>query len=118
MADLLADGFEFSLTFLRPEGLRYLIRHRLGHLTGGFLDWHGTTGTWVERGRGGSRVAAGSVIEASLPLADFPLVAAETLSFIVAVVDGEGNEVERHPAHRAVEVTVPDERFEAQNWTA
>jgi hypothetical protein len=40
------------------------------------------------------------------------------VSFFVAVHDSSGQEVERHPAHRPVDVTVPDDQFEARNWTA
>ena len=117
MADLLAEGFAVSVTFLQPEGVRFAVRQQSGHVTGSFLDRHGTNGTWAERGPGHSRVAAGAVVEASLPLADLRVTAADAVSFFVAVLDRHGNEVERHPAQRPVDVTVPDEQFEARNWT-
>ena len=40
------------------------------------------------------------------------------VSFFVTVHDANENETERHPAGRPVELTVPDDRFEARNWSA
>ena len=70
VSDLLADGYQFAVTFLQPDGLRFTIRQTLGRLAGSFLDRRATDQTWVERGAGGARVAAGTVIEAALPLSD------------------------------------------------
>ncbi|MEP7307631.1 MAG: glycoside hydrolase [Acidobacteriota bacterium] len=119
MADVLADGFEISLTFLRPEGVRYVIRHEAGELTGTFFDRDGPDGqVWIDRGAGGSTVAAGTVIEVALPLHELEETAGAALAFFVAVYDGAHNEIERHPSQQPVQLTIPDERFEARNWTA
>ena len=40
------------------------------------------------------------------------------MSFFVAVYDVEGGELERHPANRPIELTVPDALFEARLWQA
>ena len=45
------------------------------------------------------------------------MTAGAPLSFTVAVYDPGHNEVERQPGSRPVELTVPDERFEARNWS-
>ena len=118
VSDLLADGYQFAVTFLQPEGVRFAIQQMLGGPAGKFLDRRATDQTWVERGSGGARVAAGTVIEAALPLSDLGLRAGAPLSFTVTVYDPGHNEVERQPDSRPVELTVPDERFEARNWTA
>jgi hypothetical protein len=118
VSDLLADGYQFAVTFLQPEGVRFAIRQLLGRPAGNFLDRRATDQTWVERGTGGARVAAGTVIEAALPLSDLGVRAGAPLSFTVTVYDPGHNEVERQPDSRPVELTVPDELFEARNWTA
>jgi alpha-amylase/alpha-mannosidase (GH57 family) len=118
MADLLADGYLFSLTFLEPPGVRFLVGQTGGRLTGSFWDRRGDNQHWVVRGVGGAKVAAGTVIEAALPLRALGVGAGAPLSFFLAVFDPDETEVERHPDNRALMLTVPDERFEARNWTA
>ena len=116
--DLLADGYEFSLKFLRPAEVRLSIRQAAGRATAAIWSRPDAETPWVAREAGGVRVAAGTVIEAALPFADLGLAPGAGVSFFVAVQDAAGHEAERHPAHRPVDVTVPDERFEARNWTA
>jgi alpha-amylase/alpha-mannosidase (GH57 family) len=118
LADLLADGHEFSLTFLQPEGVRFGVRQKPGRPAGVFWARRGDDHRWVERGPGGARMAAGTILEMALPLTDLGLGAAATCSFFIAVADADGLEVERHPDNRPLTLTVPDERFEARNWTA
>jgi alpha-amylase/alpha-mannosidase (GH57 family) len=117
MADLLADGYLFSLTFLEPQGVRFVIGQSGGRLTGTYWE-RGSDEHWIGRGVGRARVAAGTVIEAALPLSDLRVRAGAALSFFLTVFDRDQTEVERHPDNRAVMLTVPDERFEARNWTA
>ena len=73
---------------------------------------------WTDRGSGGSTVAAGTVVEMALPLDELEETAGAALAFFVAVYDPADNEIERHPSHQPVQLTIPDERFEARNWTA
>jgi alpha-amylase/alpha-mannosidase (GH57 family) len=118
LADLLADGYEFSLTFLQPDGVRLSVRAREGQVTGVYWDRRTEPPQWVERGKGGAVAAAGTVLEIAIPLEDLRLPAAHpTVAFFVAVNDALQTELERHPAHRPIEVDVPDGRFEARNWT-
>ena len=70
------------------------------------------------RASDGIRVAAGQVVEVAVRLATIGAVAGAGVSFVVAVTDPSGQEIERHPAHRPIETTVPDARFEAIHWTA
>jgi alpha-amylase/alpha-mannosidase (GH57 family) len=95
LADLVAKGYEFSLNFLRPEGLRLSVRH------GGDLDL---------------AASAGSILELAIPLAR--LEPSGGVSFFVTIQNAEGLELERHPARHPLEVRGLDERFESRNWTA
>jgi hypothetical protein len=123
MVDLLAGGRELALKFVVPAGVRYLVQERVGRLTGAFWDRRPTNherrgDDWAERGPGGATVAAGSVLELALPLADLGLGDGEPMAFFLAVHDGSGAEVERHPEHRPIEVVTPDDLFEGRYWRA
>ncbi len=115
IVDLLGDGFEFSLKFLRPDGVRFSVRQDAGRLVASFWD-RTTVPEWVQRGAGTAVVAAGTVLECGLPLADLGVGEGDPVSFLVAVYDASSNELERHPANRAIETAVPDARFVARNW--
>jgi alpha-amylase/alpha-mannosidase (GH57 family) len=119
MLDLLAEGYEVSVKFLEPEGVRFSVRQQMGRLSGRFWDWRPRAPHWVERGTGGASFAAGSVLEIALPVADVqpPNRASAHVSFFVAVYQNDA-EVERHPAHRPIEAAIPDERFASRHWTA
>ena len=58
------------------------------------------------------------MLELSLPLVDLGVSAGDPVSFFVAVHDAAANEIERHPAHRPIDLEVPGAGFEARNWTA
>jgi len=125
LVDLLAGGREVSLKFVRPEGLRFSVRQALGRVTGAFWVRHtpaavpaGGVFDWSERGPGHAAVAAGTILEVAVPLADLGLGAGEPLAFFVAVYDAGGAEIERHPEHRVIEITTPDEMFEGRYWRA
>jgi alpha-amylase/alpha-mannosidase (GH57 family) len=118
VVDLLADGRELSLKFATPGGLRLSVRQRLGRVTASLWDRQAAEPYWVERGPGGVTVAAGTVLELSVPFADLRLGAAQTVAFFVAVFDEGGAELERHPAHRPIELLTPDALFEARHWRA
>jgi hypothetical protein len=63
-------------------------------------------------------VAAGTVLELALPLADLGLTPGVALAFFLAVYAGGDSEIERHPAHRPIELVTPDAEFEARHWRA
>jgi alpha-amylase/alpha-mannosidase (GH57 family) len=118
LLDLLGEGFEFSLKFLNPPGVRYSVRQDLGRLTGRFWDWHETEPHWVVRGPGRGVAAAGTILELALPLTDLIAPgASRELTFFLAVYQDD-IEIERHPAHRPIETAIPDDGFEARHWTA
>jgi hypothetical protein len=120
MVDLLADGLEVSLKFLQPDGVRFSVVQIVGRLTGHIWDRQvaaNGAATWVERGAGSAAAAAGTVLEIGLPLADLGVTPGDPVAFFVAMYS-EGAEVERHPAHRPIEVLAPDALFEARHWRA
>ena len=123
VVDLLAGGRELSLQFVVPAGVRFWVRQTVGRLSGAFWDRRPTArerlgDDWVERGPGGATVAAGSVLEIAVPLADLGVGAGERLAFFLTVHDQGGLELERHPEHRPIEVVTPDDLFEARAWRA
>src|SRR5262249_48999040 len=69
MVDLLAEGHEVSLKFLNPPGLRFSVSNIEGRLTGQFWDRQALFAgpAWRERGPGHAAVAAGPILELSLP---------------------------------------------------
>jgi hypothetical protein len=66
----------------------------------------------------GSQVAAGTVLEVSLPLPDLGDGAGRQLEFFVALSEAGDREIERHPAHRPIELALPDELYEGRHWQA
>ena len=116
MRELLASGYEVAFKFLAPEGVRYSVRSDGRRTTGIFFDHRDEVPRWVERGPGSARVSAGTVLEVAMPLK--ALGGLPAISFFVAVYDALDKTIERHPSHRPIELTVPDERFEAIHWTA
>jgi alpha-amylase/alpha-mannosidase (GH57 family) len=128
IVDLLGGGREISLKFVTPSGVRFTVRQTLGRLAGTFWDRRMVAGRhstlangkpWIERGPGGAAVAAGTVLEIALPLADLGITDGQPLAFFVAIYDSEtGGEVERHPEHRPIELVAPDAMFEARYWRA
>jgi alpha-amylase/alpha-mannosidase (GH57 family) len=117
LVDVLAAGREVSLKFLVPEGVRYSVRQTFGRVTGAFWDRGHAEATWTERGPGGTTLAVGTVLELAVPLAELGAVAGTALSFFVAMYQAEV-ETERHPEDRPIELTVPDDLFEARQWRA
>jgi alpha-amylase/alpha-mannosidase (GH57 family) len=117
MVDLVADRMSFLLTFLQPEGLRLLVRLMIGGPVAAIWEQRPGARHRVERTTG-VQVAAGSVLEISVPLATLGLEPGAPVAFFVTVSTADGIEVERHPAHRPIELHVPDAAFEARNWTA
>jgi hypothetical protein len=114
--DLLADGYEFALTFLSPGGVRFTVRQALGRLTGAF--WHRVAQPphWVESGAERSALGAGDVLEMAVPIGDLGGAVAE-VAFQVTVLGAGGEEMERHPRQRPIRVRVADAEFEARHWT-
>jgi alpha-amylase/alpha-mannosidase (GH57 family) len=126
VSDLLQSGHEISLKFLAPAGLRYSVRKEPGAgqsadggpILGEVWKWQDGERRWVNLGPLGSQVAAGTILEVALPLADLEVKAGGAIELVVALAEGSDRETERHPAQHPIELTVPDELFEARHWQA
>jgi hypothetical protein len=114
--DVLAGGREVSLKFVTPAGVRFSVREDGGRFTGGFWDRLVAEPHWAPRGPGGAVIAAGTILELAIPLVDLGLAAGQTTAFFVAIYEGGGGELERHPANRPIELVVPDALFDARLW--
>src|SRR5262249_10196721 len=104
MLDLLAEGHEISLKFLNPPGVRFSVSQIDGRLTGRFWDRRPAnapvgSAAWRDRGPGHAAVAAGAILEMSLPTRELGVEANQPVAFFVAVYD-DSVETERHPEHR------------------
>lgn len=114
--DLLSEGWSVLLNLLRPSGMRVICTLPPGRavtLTAAVRD----DGAWQPCEVAGLEVGVGSILELRVPLAWLGDGVAD-VSFFVTVNDANQVELERHPAGRPIEVTVPDERFASRNWTA
>ena len=124
LADLLADGYAFSLKFLQPAGVRFVVRMAMGRVDGAF--WRRAPGgsgseAWTQLGADTSSAVAGTVLELAVPLAELGCAPGDVnarIAFFVVTSGPDRSEVESHPAHHPIEAAVPDEEFEARHWTA
>jgi alpha-amylase/alpha-mannosidase (GH57 family) len=115
--DLLSRGCEVRLTFAAPDGVQFAVTMNNGRAEGRYRVQANTPPGWTDRGPGGAAVAAGTVLELSLPLTDLSLAPGQAAAFVVEV-DQAGAELERYPGSRPIAVTVPDQTFEARQWRA
>jgi len=113
--DLLAGGLDVALTFLAPDGLRFVVRASEGRLAASF--WTRDGSGWVPADARGSVAAAATSLEVALPWTALGVAAGEAAAFVVTVLRG-GVEVERQPGDRPLEVTAPDAAFTARHWSA
>jgi hypothetical protein len=118
LRDLLGEGYEFSLKFLQPEGLRFSVKEAYGQVSSAFWERRQEGPVWESRGQDHAMAVAGTVLEIGLPLKDLNVGRVSALSFFVAVYDPTNAEIERHPAYRPIVAAVPDAKYEARNWTA
>jgi alpha-amylase/alpha-mannosidase (GH57 family) len=117
MRELLARGAELSLSFLKPGGIRVELTDDSGGLLKARVVERTPRGDWTPRAVDGVLVAADQVAELRIPFARLGVRTHDAVAFVVAM-SREGVEVEHHPRHRAIELTVPDASFPALNWTA
>jgi alpha-amylase/alpha-mannosidase (GH57 family) len=118
MRELLAGGYEISLKFLTPPGVRLSIRRSLGRLTALLWDREPSEPVWRERGSGQAAAVDGDILEVAVPFADLKAGPGDPIAFFVAVYGERNAELERHPSHRPIELAVPDALFEARFWRA
>jgi hypothetical protein len=114
--EMLSDGSSVVVNFLRPSGVRVVCA--ASSLRSGQAPLWSRDGSEWRRASATCRVAVGSIIELEVPLQLIGGTAQTDVSFYITIHDPSDNEIERHPSGRPIELTVPDERFEARNWSA
>jgi alpha-amylase/alpha-mannosidase (GH57 family) len=102
--DLLADGCQVTVKFNGTGGSVLTVRTDVGRLS--------------VSGPGTAVVAVGRVLEASVQLDELGVAAGHPMALVVTVSDASGAEIERHPAHRPIQLVTPDATFESRNWRA
>ena len=112
--DLLVGAGECRVSFMHPEDVRVRVGQAAG--SAGALLEHRSGAEW-KRVSSAVRAVAHEVLELAVPFADVGLMAGDAVSFFVSV-HLNGQELERHPSHRPIELIVPSAEFEAHNWTA
>lgn len=115
-AEVLADGMGVSVNIYKPAGNRVMVAVA-GESVVAELRVRRPDGTWVPQPCEGLAAAAGSVLELAVPFGGLGLRAGDTLAFFIGL-NGPGGELEHHPRHRPIELTVPDAHFESASWTA
>ncbi|HZR27001.1 MAG TPA: glycoside hydrolase family 57 protein [Vicinamibacterales bacterium] len=120
LVDVLAEGHEVSLKFVTPAGLRFSVRQEFGRVAGRLWQRRTDHSTilWTDRGPGQAVVAVGTVLEIGVPLSDLGVDVGAVVEYFVAAFDPNGAELERHPAHRPIKLTVPDAHFATRHWQA
>ena len=108
MAEQLRAGFDVTLAFLRPEGLKITVKS-----SGSDNE------CYVNHAQVRARI--GGHLELLIPFAALGATAGQLLSFVV-VVSQRGprgaTAVERHPASHSIDAQVPGPDFEARHWCA
>ena len=117
MGELLGQGVDLSINFLKPPGVRFLVRLDAHGRPSVKLVERGKAGTWDERECGSIKGAVRAIVELEVPFRCLQVRTHDPVAFIVAL-NRDGAEVERYPRHRAIELDVPDRHFAALNWTA
>ena len=102
--DLLAEGYQVAVRFNGTGGSMLTVRADVGRLS--------------VSGPGTAVVAADRVLEASVRLDELGVAAGHPMALVVTVSDASGAEIERHPAHRPIQLVTPDAAFESRNWRA
>lgn len=112
---MLAGGLELHVNFLKPAGLRVMLAGSGRPLAR--LVQRDVEGRSAELTAPGLQAAVRSVAEIQIPFRSLGVDRQAAVAFIIALNRG-GAEVEHHPRHRPIELTVPDREFPALNWTA
>jgi alpha-amylase/alpha-mannosidase (GH57 family) len=115
MDEILGRGLELSVNFLTPPGRR--IRVRTGSTgTSAALVRRSAQGDWEVADCSGIRAALGTVLELRVPFACLDRQTHDPIAFLIALNRGAA-EIEHHPRHQPIELTVPDSLFASVNWT-
>ena len=112
----LAQGFRIGISFTTPPDLRLVVSGSNGAARAD-LQRRGSDNAWTSVAAAGPRVAAADVMELAVSFADLGLRPRLPFAFFVTVQIG-AVELERHPAHKPIESSVPEAGFEELHWKA
>jgi alpha-amylase/alpha-mannosidase (GH57 family) len=115
-SESLRDGIRCTVNFTTPLDRR-LIMLGEGERPASVLVQRTADGALEDFMKTAAKVAAGEVLEASIPFADLGLKPGDPFGFFVSVQTGS-TELERHPAFRPIEGRVPDANFDRLHWRA
>ncbi|MEI7903999.1 MAG: glycoside hydrolase family 57 protein [Candidatus Firestonebacteria bacterium] len=109
--------FLYEFTFINKQAfrLRFNIDSESKHCGYSFFTQSAEKDAWLETEEPGIRVAALKIAELAVPFKALKSVTKDNLNITLAVFKGE-NEVEKWPARGILNVVVPGDDFEAQNW--
>ncbi len=114
--DKLEEGIRCSVNFTIPGDRRLgLFADQRGPCA--VLQHRASDGAWTPLSTARPKIAAGEIIEVSVPFADLGAPPNSPIAFFVSIQQSAG-ELERHPPHRPVESFVPERSFEKVNWKA
>jgi alpha-amylase/alpha-mannosidase (GH57 family) len=116
MTDVIADGLDLTLRFLKPAGVRVVVRAAAGAVETRLLA-RNARGDWDTLEPLGLNAAVGEVAEIQVPFRAIGVSTHAPVAFIVTLHRG-ATEIEHQPRHRPIEFEVPDKDFAAVNWTA
>jgi hypothetical protein len=119
VTELLASGLAIGVRFIKPTGVRILVRGDRGGFDARVQMRSGPRGQgdWYAVDHPGLTAAAGRVLEMQIPFAGLGVKTLDPVAFFV-LLTREGVELEHHPRHLPIEFDVPDHRFAARSWTA
>jgi hypothetical protein len=117
MDRLVDGGVELVIRFVKPDGVRLVVRRR-GAVSEAALMRRLDTGRWTAgQPPAGVRTAIGTVAEVQIPFSVLGLGTGDPVALFVGLVRGTAD-IDRQPGERPIELEVPDRRFAALNWTA
>jgi alpha-amylase/alpha-mannosidase (GH57 family) len=106
LAEILGEGREIMVTFLEPAAVITIRR-----------DASGVRAAWRDARTDDVPVAAGTILELSIPLAALD-VPGGRIAFTVGLRDHGGHETERHPPNHPIELAVAGAASHGSQWTA
>ena len=116
-AQRLAQGLSCIVSFTTPADRRLTVTASQPHGVAAELQYRAQDDTWAPCPGARPQVAAADILELAIPFGDLGLRPNAPFGFFVTV-QNRTSELERHPAHRPIESSVPDPAFEYVNWKA
>jgi alpha-amylase/alpha-mannosidase (GH57 family) len=116
MVEILAGDVQLLVKFLKPTGLRLIVRVDGDALGVQLAERVGESG-WNGRWTPGLVAAVGTVAEVRIPFSGLGVVTHDPVALFVALARGEAV-IEQYPKHRPIELTVPERGFGGANWKA